>query len=87
MADSVLGLSLREMIHEFRHQTLVLFKCLLLQPKVSLISKIGPQRPLIIHLDVVFRYSMRTLMHDTIFPYFFNTRPYTPFARLRGSIF
>ncbi|KAJ9263831.1 hypothetical protein DTO027B5_8491 [Paecilomyces variotii] len=29
-----LGLSLREMIHEFRHQTLVLFKCLLLQPKM-----------------------------------------------------
>ncbi|KAL1883430.1 hypothetical protein Plec18167_002434 [Paecilomyces lecythidis] len=28
------GLSLREMIHEFRHQTLVLFKCLLLQPKM-----------------------------------------------------
>jgi hypothetical protein len=28
------GLSLREMIHEFKHQTLVLFKCLLLQPKV-----------------------------------------------------
>jgi hypothetical protein len=30
-----LGLSLREMIHEFKYQTLVLFKCLLLQPKVS----------------------------------------------------
>ncbi|KAL1953392.1 hypothetical protein VTO42DRAFT_2936 [Malbranchea cinnamomea] len=29
-----LGLSLREMIREFRHQTLVLFKCLLLQPKM-----------------------------------------------------
>lgn len=29
------GLSLREMLHEFKHQTLVLFKCLLLQPKVS----------------------------------------------------
>lgn len=28
------GLSLREMIHEFKHQTLVLFKGLLLQPKV-----------------------------------------------------
>ncbi|KAI1938073.1 hypothetical protein LOZ66_003661 [Ophidiomyces ophidiicola] len=32
--DHHLGLSLREMIHEFKHQTLVLFKCLLLQPKM-----------------------------------------------------
>jgi hypothetical protein len=32
--DQFFGLSLREMIHEFKHQTLVLFKCLLLQPKV-----------------------------------------------------
>ena len=29
------GLSLREIIHEYKHQTLVLFKCCLLQPKVS----------------------------------------------------
>jgi hypothetical protein len=29
-----LGLSLRELIHEFKWQTLVLFKCALLQPKV-----------------------------------------------------
>ena len=28
------GLSLRELIHEFKYQTLVLFKCCLLQPKV-----------------------------------------------------
>jgi len=33
---SLPGLSLREMIHEFRHQTLVLFKCLLLQRKVRI---------------------------------------------------
>ncbi|EER27183.1 hypothetical protein CPC735_025190 [Coccidioides posadasii C735 delta SOWgp] len=32
--DHHLGLSLRAMIHEFKHQTLVLFKCLLLQPKM-----------------------------------------------------
>ena len=31
-----LGLSLRELIHEFKYQTLVLFKCCLLQPKVYL---------------------------------------------------
>jgi hypothetical protein len=29
------GISLREFIHEFKWQTLVLFKCALLQPKVS----------------------------------------------------
>ncbi|KAF7597615.1 late secretory pathway protein avl9 [Aspergillus hancockii] len=33
--DQNLGLSLREMIHEFKYQTLVLFKALLLQPKVG----------------------------------------------------
>ncbi|KAJ5135426.1 Late secretory pathway protein AVL9 [Penicillium bovifimosum] len=32
--DQNLGLSLREMIHEFKSQTLVLFKALLLQPKM-----------------------------------------------------
>ncbi|EED21587.1 Avl9 protein, putative [Talaromyces stipitatus ATCC 10500] len=32
--DTYLGLSLREMIHAFKSQTLVLFKCLLLQPKM-----------------------------------------------------
>ncbi|KAF2401977.1 hypothetical protein EJ06DRAFT_370124 [Trichodelitschia bisporula] len=32
--DQFFGLSLRELIHEFKYQTLVLFKCLLLQPKM-----------------------------------------------------
>ncbi|KAF1992208.1 hypothetical protein K402DRAFT_387871 [Aulographum hederae CBS 113979] len=32
--DQYFGLSLREFIHEFKHQTLVLFKCCLLQPKM-----------------------------------------------------
>lgn len=34
--DQYLGMSLRELVREFRWQTLVLFKCCLLQPKVSL---------------------------------------------------
>ncbi|OJJ49910.1 hypothetical protein ASPZODRAFT_128477 [Penicilliopsis zonata CBS 506.65] len=34
LTDSRLGLSLREMIHEYKYQTLVLFKSLLLQPKM-----------------------------------------------------
>jgi len=32
--DQFVGLSLREMIHEYKQQTLVLFKCALLQPKM-----------------------------------------------------
>ncbi|KAL9057527.1 MAG: hypothetical protein Q9162_002259 [Coniocarpon cinnabarinum] len=32
--DQYVGLSLRELIHEYRWQTLVLFKCALLQPKM-----------------------------------------------------
>jgi hypothetical protein len=37
-SNSYPGLSLREMVHQFKHQILVLFKCLLLQPKVQSIS-------------------------------------------------
>lgn len=32
--DQYFGLSLRELVHTYKWQTLVLFKCLLLQPKV-----------------------------------------------------
>ena len=38
-AESYFGISLRELIHEFKWQTLVLFKCALLQPKVSLLRR------------------------------------------------
>jgi hypothetical protein len=34
--DQYLGMSLRQLVREFRWQTLVLFKCCLLQPKVSI---------------------------------------------------
>jgi hypothetical protein len=34
--DQYLGMSLRQLVREFKWQTLVLFKCCLLQPKVSL---------------------------------------------------
>lgn len=33
--DQYFGLSLRELVHTYKWQTLVLFKCLLLQPKVN----------------------------------------------------
>jgi hypothetical protein len=32
--DQFFGVGLRELIHEYKYQVLVLFKCLLLQPKV-----------------------------------------------------
>jgi hypothetical protein len=38
--DQYLGMSLRELVREFRWQTLVLLKCCLLQPKVSPLSYI-----------------------------------------------
>jgi len=34
--DTYLGMSLRDMVHEFKWQTLVLLKCCLLQPKVGI---------------------------------------------------
>lgn len=41
--DAYLGMSLREMIHEFKWQTLVLLKCCLLQPKVRRIGLRAPE--------------------------------------------
>lgn len=40
--DTYLGLSLREMIREFRWQALVLLKCCLLQPKVRWLPPLVP---------------------------------------------
>lgn len=40
--DQYLGLSLREFVREFRWQTLVLFKCCLLQPKVRFVLQAQP---------------------------------------------
>ena len=39
--EEYLGMSLRELVREFRWQTLVLFKCCLLQPKVCLLLVLG----------------------------------------------
>ncbi len=37
--DQYLGMSLRELIHEYKWQTLVLLKCCLLQPKVCVFQE------------------------------------------------
>ena len=42
--DQYLGMSLRQLVREFRWQTLVLFKCCLLQPKVCIIESYGHYR-------------------------------------------
>lgn len=39
--DQYFGLSLRELVHTYKWQTLVLFKCLLLQPKVRSMGRDG----------------------------------------------
>lgn len=41
--EEYLGMSLRELVREFRWQTLVLFKCCLLQPKVRLPPFLTPR--------------------------------------------
>ena len=35
--EQYVGLSLREIVFEYKSQALVLFKCMLLQPKVSVL--------------------------------------------------
>jgi hypothetical protein len=41
--DQYFGLSLRELVHTYKWQTLVLFKCLLLQPKVNWLETSSPR--------------------------------------------
>lgn len=83
--DTYLGMSLREMVHEFKWQTLVLLKCCLLQPKVSALS--GPQWLVLRHsfeaianasfVDVVFRLSLRAALHDAVLSDFIDTRSHS----------
>jgi len=48
--EEYLGMSLRELVREFKWQTLVLFKCCLLQPKVCFDGFLGKS---LICIDVV----------------------------------
>ncbi|EDN91731.1 hypothetical protein SS1G_07591 [Sclerotinia sclerotiorum 1980 UF-70] len=54
--EEYLGMSLRELVKEFKWQTLVLFKCCLLQPKGSLF---GPYTPLQ-QLDILADYGTKS---------------------------
>lgn len=62
---TTLGLPLRELIHEYKYQILVLFKCCLLQPKVTIIQKILYQ--VLILVDAILWLPMRQIMHDAVF--------------------
>ena len=75
------GLSLRELIHEFKHQALVLFKCYLLQPKVILLPALKQQ--ILICIDALLRVTMREAMHGTICFNISDTRFITKFRGLR----
>lgn len=78
------GLSLREFIHEFKYQTLVLFKCCLLQPKVHRMFPVNCY-PLLTRADAILRVSMRATVHDAVLPYISYTWSDTKTRGLRRS--
>ena len=90
--DQSIGLSLRELIREFKWQTLVLFKCCLLQPKVHRLSHAPSLSPgldtcLLANaiVDALLRVEMRSDVHDSVLPHLSNPRPHPQSSRLRRS--
>lgn len=80
------GLSLRELVYEFRHQTLVLFKCVLLQPKVASQRSHGWRiYPRLISIDAILWLAMRTAMHDAVLTSFACAGTTAEFRRLQRS--
>jgi hypothetical protein len=74
--DLYLGMSLRELVREFRWQTLVLLKCCLLQPKVSCL--VMGCRGCIADgtaTDAFLWLAVRAAVHDAVFSNIFNTWP------------
>lgn len=73
--DQYLGMSLRELVREFRWQTLVLLKCCLLQPKVSRPVQFDsvPTLELTRHVDAFLWFAVRAPVHDAILPYLLDT--------------
>lgn len=70
--DQYLGMSLRELVREFRWQTLVLLKCCLLQPKVCWRCPCYGQR--LTPADALLWHALRAPLHDAVLSYIFNTR-------------
>lgn len=77
------GLPLRELIYEYKHQTLVLFKCCLLQPKVNVLRQQSHQ--VLTAVDAVFWVSMRETLHDAIFLDILDTWAVAKLGRLCRS--
>jgi hypothetical protein len=78
--EEYLGMSLRELVREFRWQTLVLFKCCLLQPKVWKLKR-SPRQQLT-YLDAFLWIKMRETMHDAILTYISDSGPHSESPRL-----
>jgi hypothetical protein len=65
--DQYLGMSLRQLVREFKWQTLVLFKCCLLQPKVSDCSPTGLSELILKDKpDALLWIQMRASLHDAV---------------------
>ena len=70
-----LGFSLRGLIHVYKHQAMVLFKCALLQPKVkSYLAAFSMHQRIDLFTDAVLRLQVRAALHDTIRIDFSHTR-------------
>lgn len=80
--EEYLGMSLRELVREFKWQTLVLFKCCLLQPKVCLswcwIWWVWRAD----FADALLWFEMREVMHDAVFTRLPHPRPDKESTRL-----
>lgn len=84
--DQYLGLSLRELVREFKWQTLVLLKCCLLQPKVTLASGLHVTfvlaDPPCLITDALLRHPVRAPVSHPVLPGIINTRTPTKPAGL-----
>ena len=59
--DQYFGLSLRELVHTFKWQTLVLLKAMLLQPKVSS-RYLSRAEVLLTYIDAILRLALRATL-------------------------
>jgi hypothetical protein len=74
----------RELVHEFRHRTLLLVKALILQRKVSLLAALLSSLTLAT-LDIILWTSGRAAMYISIFPNITYTRFIFLIFRRAGS--
>lgn len=82
--EEYLGMSLRVLVREFKWQTLVLFKCCLLQPKVGFLADVGAIYGLMC-VDVVLWVTVREVVHDAVLAHLADTGLDTESAGLCGS--